>query len=196
MFITVIFVIRDHYLLLQQKSTNQQRRRQQQQKNFPGTRAHWFPCAVASSRRLNNKMPMPPMMPPSSKTICPKAVPSSVHEMLRPLLNASTGEKTFTRLMTVKKALNSGINTMSAAECPIAPVSPLPPTTVPASTASASVPLESTITTTAREKNAATGNVRKLAAINPNAANSAIQQKMIPRPRAKFRVKLPLGYST
>ena len=46
------------------------------------------------------------------------------------------------------------------------------------------------------EKNAATGNDRKLAAIRPIAASSAIQQKMMPSPRAKFIAKPPSGYST
>ncbi len=46
------------------------------------------------------------------------------------------------------------------------------------------------------EKNAATGNDRKLAAIRPTAASSAIQQKMIPKPRAKFSAKPPSGNST
>ena len=46
------------------------------------------------------------------------------------------------------------------------------------------------------EKNAATGNDRKLAAIRPTAASSAIQQKMMPSPRAKFSAKPPSGYST
>ena len=67
---------------------------------------------------------------------------------------------------------------------------------MPDSTASASVPLESPIVSTASEKNAATGNDRKLAAIKPSAASSAIQQKMIPSPRAKFSAKPPSGYNT
>ena len=46
------------------------------------------------------------------------------------------------------------------------------------------------------EKNAATGNDRKLAAVRPNAASNAIQQKMIPSPRAKFSAKPPSGYKT
>ena len=56
--------------LLHPAGTEEQRRRQQQQEDFFGAGVHWFPCAVASSRRLNNTMPMTPMMPPSSRTIC------------------------------------------------------------------------------------------------------------------------------
>ena len=116
--------------------------------------------------------------------------------MLRPVLNESIGEKFSPGLITVSMPLNIGISTTSAAECPITPVSSLPPATVPDSTASASVPLDKTTTSIASEKKAATGNDRKLAAARPSAASSAIQQKMIPSPRAKFSPKPPSGYST
>ena len=42
---------------------------------------------------------------------------------------------------------------------------------------------------TASEQNAATGNERKLAAASPSAASKALQQKMMPRPRAKYLAK-------
>ena len=41
------------------------------------------------------------------------------------------------------------------------------------------------------KRNAATGKDRKLAAARPSAASSAIQQKMMPSPRAKFSAKPP-----
>src|SRR5262245_14962979 len=92
--------------------------------------------------------------------------------------------------------LNAGISTTSMTEWPVSPVSSLPAATDPDSTASASVPLLMTTTIMASAKNDATGNDRKLAAISPSATISAIQQKMIPSPRAKFSVKPPSGYKT
>src|SRR5271170_6684725 len=141
-------------------------------------------------------MPMALMMPPSNSTICPNAAPSSLHGMLRPVLNASIGEKFSDRLMTTSIPLKIGISTASATECPATPDSSSPAPIVPLETASAKVPLESPITRTASEKNAATGNDRKLAAAKPSAASNAIQQKMIPSPRAKFSAKQPSGYNT
>src|ERR1700710_912896 len=67
---------------------------------------------------------------------------------------------------------------------------------VPDSTASASVPPDKTTMSIASEKKVATGNERKLAAVNPSAATNAIQQKMIINPRAKFSAKPPSGYKT
>ena len=61
----------------------------------------------------------------------------------------------------------------------------------PSDTAFAIVPLENASVSTPREKNAATGKERKLAAASPSAASSAIQQKMMPSPRAKFSPKPP-----
>ena len=112
--------------------------------------------------------------------------------MLRPVLSASIGEKSLARLMTVKNALNSGISTMSADECPMMPVSPLPPTTVPPPPPRPACRWKAP-PAHPREKNAATGKDRKLAAARPSAASSAIQQKMMPSPRAKFRAKPPFG---
>ena len=116
--------------------------------------------------------------------------------MLRPLLIASIGEKFLTRLITASTPLNAGISTMSAAECPAWPVSSLPAATEPESTDSASVSPDNPTTSMASAKKVATGNDRKLAAIKPNAASSAIQQKMMPSPRAKFSAKPPSGYKT
>ena len=78
--------------------------------------------------------------------------------MLRPLLNASIGEKPFTRLMSTSAPLNAGSATLSMTECPATPLSASTPAIVPLSTAFASVPLDSPTTSTASEKNAATGN--------------------------------------
>src|SRR5262245_39736235 len=66
----------------------------------------------------------------------------------------------------------------------------------PSSTAFESVPVENTIASTASDANAATGKDKKLAAASPRAASSAIQQKIIPSPRAKFGPKPPWRYST
>ena len=52
-----------------------------EQQNFFGAQVHWVPCAVANSRRLNSTMPNSAMMPPSSKTICANASPSSLQVM-------------------------------------------------------------------------------------------------------------------
>src|SRR6185369_9875253 len=98
--------------------------------------------------------------------------------------------------MTASMPLNIGINTTSATECPATPDSSLPAATVPDSTASDSVPLDRPTTSIANEKNVATWKERKLAAASPSAASSAIQQKMIPSPRAKFSAKPPSGYNT
>ena len=141
-------------------------------------------------------MPMTPVMPPSSRTICPNAAPSSLHVMSRPVLNESIGEKFFARLITSNIALEHGNQNHVRRRMSRVPFSSLPTPTEPLATVSASVPLDKTTARTAMEKNAATGNDRKLAAISPIAASSAIQQKMMPSPRAKFSANPPFGYST
>ena len=55
---------------------------------------------------------------------------------------------------------------------------------VPSETALEIVPLDMTRVMTLKATKAATGKERKLAAANPSAASRAIQQKMIPKPRA------------
>ena len=49
-------------------------------------------------------------------------------------------------------------------------------------------PLESATASSPSEKKAATGNDRKLAEARPTVASRAIQQKIMPRPRAKLTV--------
>ena len=85
----------------------------------------------------------------------------------------------------------TGTEAASGAELPTTPVSSSWPITVPCSTTFASVPVESVIAKAASDANAATGNDKKLAAARPKVASSAIQQKMIPSPRAKFRPNPP-----
>ena len=115
--------------------------------------------------------------------------------MLRPVLSESIGENSFARLITWSAAWKTGTTTVSTGEC-VAPDSPLNPINVPSDTTLASVPLESAIVRRLREKNAATGKERKLAEASPSAANNAIQQKMIPRPRTKFTPNPLSRYST
>ena len=53
------------------------------------------------------------------------------------------------------------------------------------------LPLDRTISSSVNEKNAATGNDRKLADASPSAESSASQNKIIISPRTKFRPNPP-----
>ena len=158
---------------------------------------HWFPCAVASSRRLNSAMPIRPMMPPSSSTICPNAAPSSPQVMLRPVLSESIGEKFFARLMTSRMPLNSrnqhhvrrrmprdaGLRIARPIDAPRHRVGHRPAGETPGSgrPARRTPPPETT------------GSWPPPARAPPAGPSS---RKMMPSPRAKFSPKPPSGYST
>src|SRR6185437_3420622 len=169
--------------LLQSPRAKNQRGAQDQQNNLFQSPAHdWF-CAVASSRRLKTNMPKNAKMPPSTTTICTNAIPNSPHVMQRPLLNESTGENFSARSMTFIATRNVG--TITASRMLTAVLSVCAEASMLLSeTTFAIVPEDNAITKIASDKNAATGNERKLADASPMAASNAIQQKMIPSPRA------------
>jgi hypothetical protein len=98
--------------------------------------------------------------------------------------------------ITFNAALKNGTTTASNGVDPVFPLSAFQFITVPSETTFANVPLDSAIVSNASEKNAATGNDRKLAAANPMAASNAIQKRIINRPRLKFSPNPPSGYNT
>ena len=92
---------------------------------------HWVPCAVASSRRLNRMIPTIAKMPPSSRTICANARPSSPHGDVAPGAQRINRREIFHQRDDRQDALERGISTASAPECPATPVSSLPAATEP-----------------------------------------------------------------
>ena len=113
--------------LLHLAGAEQQRGGQQQQKNFFDARR-----SLGSLRR--RQFAPAEQHDADDARRCRRAAgrsartpaPSSPQVMARPVLNESIGEKFFTRLMTVRMPLNTGIKTTSATECPATPVSSLP----------------------------------------------------------------------
>ena len=106
------------------------------------------------------------------------------------------GENPSTRFTTHRMLLKKGITIRSMGDRWTAPVSWSAPAVPPCSTTLLNVPLERATMRMLSEKKAATGKDMKLAAASPSAAKRAIQHRMMPRPRAKFRPKLPSRYNT